>query len=133
MAYENVTIVNLVAGEDLREAGPVLVYIEDDSGIGKVIKTVATTDIPVGVLAENPSPSQDTDGYSVPVALLSGTLTMIAAGTITAGNLITPSATGGAVVGAATVPAGDTLVGVALESAVSGDNFSVLAQLGSAG
>lgn len=129
MAYENVNLVTLIAGEDLRNAGPVLLKIENDGGVGKVVKTTTTTDLAIGILAENPLPGQSTDGMGVSVALLSGRLQMKANDTITAGQVLGPSGvTPGSVRGV--VNATDIRTGVALESALPGEIFSALAQFG---
>lgn len=128
--------VNLIAGEDLRigqSAGGLysLLQIEDDSDVGKVIKTTAVTNTPIGILAEEPRTDATTDGETVPVVLISagGVGKLRAGATITAGQLIVPDVTAGRVAGVANVGAlavDSMAIGVALESAVDGDIFEVL-------
>lgn len=123
--------VNLIAGEDLRGDLFELLYIENDSDVGKVIKTTAVTQTPIGVLAENPRSDLTTDGITVPVVLLQGVILVKAGATITAGQIIVPHTTAGRVAGVANVGAlavDSMAIGVALESAVDGDVFKVLAQ-----
>lgn len=129
-AYESVTIVNLIAGEDLRGDVYELLYVENDSGVGKVIKTTAVTQTPIGVLAENPSADASTDGVTVPVALLQGVVLMKAGAAITAGYIVVPDTTTGRVAGVANsgALAADSMgVGIALVTAADGDIFPVLA------
>lgn len=130
-SYQNVKAVNLIAGEDLRGDVYELLQIENDAGVGKVIKTTAVTETPIGILAEEPSADFSTDGYTVPVVLIAsgGVAKVKAGGTITAGQLIVPDTTTGRVAGVANVGAlaADSMaIGVALESAVDGDIFEVL-------
>ncbi len=133
MASEQaVRAVNIIAGEDLRGDYAELLKIEDDGGVGKVIKVTTTTDTPVGVLAEEPDGAATTDGENVPVALLQGVIKCKAGATITAGQLIIPDATAGRVAGVANqaaLAADVVSIGTALESAVDGDIFEVLAQV----
>lgn len=131
---QNGKAVNLIAGEDLRGDFGELLKIEDDADVGKVIKTTAVTDSPIGVLAENPDGAATTDGETVPVALLGGggVLKMKAGGVVTAGDLIVPDVTAGRVIGVANqaaLVADSTAIGIALESAVDGDLFEVLVQV----
>ena len=128
MTYENVDLVTLIAGEDLRDAGPVLLKIENDGGVGKVVKTTAVSDIAIGILAENPSSARNSDGYGVSVALLSGKMQMITNSIVTAGQVLAPSTSAGRVYGV--VNSSDYRVGVALESAQGGDIIYALAQFG---
>lgn len=130
-ATQNVKTVNLIAGEDLRNGLGLLVQVENDTNVGKVIKTTAVTQTPVGVIAENPRSDVSTDGYTVPVVLLQGVVKMVAGAAITAGQLIVPDTTAGRVAGVANVGAlaADSMaVGVALESAADGEFVEVLAQ-----
>lgn len=137
MASEQHTkTVNLIAGEDLRlsqSAGGIysLLQIENDSGVGKVIKTTAVTETAIGFLAEEPRTDLTTDGVTVAVVLVGagGVGKARAGAAITAGQLIVPSTTTGRVVGVTGVGAlaiDSMAVGIALESAVSGDIFEVL-------
>jgi hypothetical protein len=104
--------------------------IEDDGGVGKVIKATAVTNTVIGILAENPRTDLTTDGLSVPVVLLQGKVAVKAGGAVTAGDLIVPDATAGRVIGVTGVGAlaADSMaIGIALESAVDGDIFNMLA------
>jgi hypothetical protein len=128
--YESAKAVNLIAGEDLRGDVYQLLYIEDDSDVGKVVKTTAVTQTPVGILGENPNGESSTDGVTVPVVLLQGVVKIMAGGAVTAGDLIVPDATPGLVIGVTGVGAlaADSMaIGVALTSAADGDIFSMLA------
>lgn len=135
-SYQNTKAVNLIAGEDLRigqAAGGLysLLQIENDGGVGKVIKCTAVTETCIGILAEEPRTDATTDGETVPVVLISagGVGKLRAGATITAGQLIVPDVTAGRVAGVANVGAlavDSMAVGIALESAVDGDIFSVL-------
>lgn len=131
---QNVKTVNLIAGEDLRDGFALMLTLENDSGVAKVIKTTDPLESPVGILAENPQSDISTDGLGVPVALFGGggVLKVTAGGTITAGQLLVADTDAGRVVGVADQAAlvADTIaVGVALESAVDGDIFEMLAQV----
>jgi hypothetical protein len=122
--------VNLIAGEDLRGDYCELLQIENDSDVGKVIKTTGVTNTPIGVLGEEPDAAATTDGETVPVVLLQGVIKVKAGATITAGQLIVPDTTAGRVAGVANVGAlaDDSMaIGIALESAVDGDIFEILA------
>ena len=135
-SYNNTKAVTLIAGEDLRigqAAGGVysLLQIENDGDVGKVIKATAVTDTCIGILAEEPRKDATTDGESVTVVLIAaGGIGKLRAGAaITAGQLIVPDATAGRVAGVANVGAlavDSMAIGIALESAVDGDIFSVL-------
>lgn len=126
-------VVNLIAGEDLRSDLYEVLAIEDDSDVGKVVKATALNQVIVGVLAENPNADASTDGETVAVTLLEGVIKVKAGATITAGDLVVVDtgtagrvASGGATVGA--LAADSFSIGVALQSAVDGDIFEVLAQ-----
>lgn len=122
--------VNLIAGEDLRGDLYEILQIENDGGVGKVVKATAVANTVIGILAEDPRADVTTDGLSVPVALLEGVVKVKAGATITAGQLIVPDATAGrvaGVTGAAALAADSMAIGIALESAVDGDIFRVLA------
>ena len=129
-ATQSTKVVNLIAGQDLRGDFGELLQIENDGGVGKVIKTTGVTNTPVGILAEEPDTAATTDGEIVPVALLEGVVKVKAGATITAGQIIVPDSTPGRVAGVANVGAlaADSMgIGIALESAVDGDIFEVLA------
>ena len=129
---ENTKSVNLIAGEDLRGDLYEALTIENDGGVGKVIKATATNQVIVGVLGEEPRSDATTDGENVPVVLLQGVILCKAGAAITASDLVILDATagrvasGGANVGA--LAADVFCIGTALESAVDGDVFRVLAQ-----
>lgn len=128
--YENVELVTLIAGEDLRGDLYEILQFENDSNVAKVIKATAVTNTVIGVLAEEPRSDVSTDGYSVSVALLKGIVKVKAGAAITAGQLIVPDTTTGRVAGVANVGAlaADSMaIGVALVSAADGDIFSMLA------
>lgn len=122
--------VNLIAGEDLRGDVYEILQVENDGGVGKVIKATAVTDTVIGILAEEPRTDATTDGETVPVVVLEGVVKVKAGATITAGNIIVPDVTAGRVAGVANVGAlaVDSMgIGVALESAVDGDIFEMFA------
>lgn len=125
--YESVTTLNRVAGEDLRGDVFALLTTENDNGICKVVKTTATAQIAVGVLAEDPTDSMSTDGLGVPMTLLKGQIMVRAGGAVTAGQYLVPSDTvPGTVIGAATIPAGSMAVGIADHSAAAGEVVEAL-------
>lgn len=135
--FQNVKVVNMIAGEDLRGDVYEALTIENDGGVGKVIKGAATgTTLIIGVLAEEPRTDVTTDGLAVPVALIGagGIGLMKAGGTITAGELVISYAgtTPGRVEGLAAIGnlADDGYAfGIALETAADGDIFPVLWQV----
>jgi hypothetical protein len=132
MAISEATVaVNMVAGEDLRGDVYEILQVENDGGIGKVIKATAVTDTVVGILGEDPDGTATTDGEMVPVVMLQGIVKVKAGATITAGQLIVPDVTAGRVAGIAnvgTLAVDSMAIGVALESAVDGDIFEMFAQ-----
>lgn len=124
--YEGITTVNLIAGEDLRDSKNLLLRI---NGEGRAIKTTVGTDIAVGILAENPSSSEDTTGNGVPVVLLGGIIKVVAGAshTVAAGSFVFASSTDpGHVDGSINLGAGVLSVGKALETGVNGDTFNVI-------
>jgi len=130
MSYESTMAVNMIAGEDLRGDVFEILQIENDGGVGKVIKATAVTNTVIGVLGEEPRSDATTDGETVPVVLLQGKVMMKAGAAITAGQLIVPDVTAGRVAGVANVGAlavDSMAIGIALESAADGDIFEVLA------
>ena len=130
-SYQNCKTVSLVAGEDLR--GDYAAALKVNSS-GRVVKTTDTTDIVVGVLAEEPRSDATTAGETVPVAVIGGggVLKMKAALALLAGHVVVPSSiTAGRVTAMADIDdlaENQMAVGVALEGAVAGDIFEVLAQ-----
>lgn len=129
--FQNVKVVNMIAGEDLRGDVYEALAVENDGGVGKVIKAATATAVVVGVLAEEPRTDVTTDGIAVPVALISaGGIGLMKAGAgITAGGLVIPTTTAGRVDDAANIGAlidDQMACGIALESAVDGDIFPVL-------
>ncbi len=128
--YESARAVNLIAGEDLRSDVYEILKVEEDNGVGKVIKATGVTDTVVGVLGENPRTDVTTDGLTVPVVLLEGIVKLKSGGTVTAGGLVVPDTTAGRVVTVANVGAladNSMAIGVALETVADGEIFSMLA------
>lgn len=123
----------LTAGEDLRTDGiGTMLKLENDGGVAKVIKVTATTDTPVGFLAEVPDQDISSDGEPVAVVTFGPTCKGIAGATITAGQLLISDATAGRLTGVAdqdALAANVTAVGVALESGVDGQVIEFLMQL----
>ncbi len=130
-SYESAKAVNMIAGEDLRDDLYELLQIEDDGGVGKVIKATAVTQVVVGILAENPRSDLTTDGIVVPVVLLQGIVKVKAGGTVTAGDaVIVDAGTPGRAVTAANIAAmaADSMaIGIALETVADGEIFEMLA------
>jgi hypothetical protein len=127
MSYESTRAVNLPAGEDLRGNVYHLVKLVNSSDRAVVQKTVAATDVGIGLLAEEPRKDVATTGENVPVVLLDGGRVMMrAAGAVTAGQYVVPTTTAGRVAGAASLAANQMAVGIALQSAVAGDIFEVM-------
>lgn len=124
--YEQCTVVNLPAGEDLN--GDVYEALKLNSS-GRVVKTTAVTDVIVGFLAMDPGRTIAA-GDEVAVAVVGGGGVGLAkAGTaITAGQVIVPDATAGRVAGEAAGVATHYPCGVALEAAADGAVFRVLFQ-----
>lgn len=130
--YQSAVSVSLTAGEDLRGAGPSLVYLVGSGGHAVAMKMPTSNAdlIPIGVLGEDPEEATDTTGAGVNVVLFGGVTKAICGATITAGQLLTPSiVVAGAVDGDAVPTAGKVYVGVALTDAVAGDVISVLSNL----
>ena len=129
--YQSCKTVSLVAGEDLR--GDVYGALKIN-GDGRVVKSTSTTDIVIGVLAEEPRKDAATTGERVAVTVIGGggVLKMKAALALLAGHVVVPSSiTAGRVSGMADIDdlaENQMAVGVALEGAVAGDIFEVLAQ-----
>lgn len=119
-SHDAVKTVTLIAGAALANGEVVEV-----SGARTVTRTNATTDVVVGVAAETVA-----SGSDVPVALLQGIVEVKAGGTITAGQLCVPDATGGVtgVASIAAIPVDSMAIGVALNGASSGEIFEMLAQ-----
>jgi hypothetical protein len=129
-SYQAAKVVSLIAGESLASDIYEIVQFENDGGVAKVIKATAVTNTVIGVVAENLDATSGADGETVPIALLTGILKMKAGATITAGQLIVPDTTAGRVAGVANagaLAADSMAIGVALQSAVDGDIFEVLA------
>lgn len=126
--YDQGKTITLPAGENLD--GDIYETVKINSS-GGVIKTTATTDLAIGVLAENPGPTVAGDIVTVAVFGGGGILKAKAAEAITAGEIIAPSDTAGRVDGH---PGLSSLVdnrlglGVATQSAVAGEVFSFVAE-----
>lgn len=127
---QSTVAVNMIAGQDLRGDLYEILQVEDDSGVGKVIKATAVTQVVVGILGEEPRTDATTDGESVPVVLLQGIVKVKAGGTVTAGDIVVPDVTAGRVIGVAdiaTLVADSFALGIALQTAADGDIFEMLA------
>ena len=130
--YENCTVITMTAGGDLRDDIYKALTV---NAAGRVVLTDAATDVIVGFLGENPRSDVATTGNEVPVVLIGGggRLKAKAAGAVTRGHLIVPSATAmrnGQVDGVATpgALANDQMaVGIALEAAADNQVFEILA------
>lgn len=86
---------------------------------GEIVVGAAATDDLIGVTLDAVSAG---NVGSVKLRSGAGTVKVIAGGTVAIGDRVTSDAAGAAV---ATTTAGDEVVGVALEAAVSGDVFEV--------
>ncbi len=129
-SVQSTRAVNMIAGQDLRGDLYEILQVEDDGGVGKVIKVTAVTQVIIGVLGENPDGAATTDGETVPVVLLQGVLKMKAGGTVTAGDIVVADTDAGRVVTVAdiaTLVADSFAIGIALETGVDGDIVEVLA------
>lgn len=129
-SVQSTKAVNMIAGEDLRGDLHEILQVEDDGGVGKVIKATAVTQTVIGMLGEEPRTDETTDGETVPVVLLQGIVKMKAGGTVTAGDLIVPDSTAGRVVTVANIGAlavDSMAIGVALTTGVDSDIVEVLA------
>ncbi len=130
-SFESARAVNLIAGEDLRGDLYELLQIEDDGGVGKVIKATAVTQVVVGILGEEPRSDATTDGETVPVVMLQGIVKVKAGGTVTAGDLVTvDGGTPGRAVTVADIAgmvADSMAIGIALTTAVDGEIFEMFA------
>ncbi len=128
---ESAKAVNMIAGEDLRSDVYEVLKVENDGGVGKVIKASVILDTIIGVLGEDPNASITTDGLTVPVVLLKGVVKLKAGGTVTAGGLvIVDTGTPGRVVTVTNVGAladNSMAIGVALQTVADGEIFSMLA------
>jgi len=123
--YEGITTVNLIAGEDLRDSKNFLLHINTE---GRVIKTTESSNIVVGVLAENPSSDVETTGRGVPVVLLGGILKVRANNTVSPGEFVIPSDTNpGHANGFPAITAGNFSVGIAIGPATVGQVFNIVA------
>jgi hypothetical protein len=114
MAYElGMDSISLPANGDLSTNKEFFVKVANNSGAGEVAVAGAGERV-LGVLKNEP----DAQGKVAEVASKRGAITKVSAGgTITAGNEVTPDASGEAVVAGS----GDVVAGVALNSAVDGD------------
>jgi len=106
---------SFIAGADLSAKQYFLVKL--GTGVNDIVLASAATDRIVGVLQEKPK-----TGQPAQVAML-GTSKVVAGGTIAKGDCITSNASGQAI---ATTTAGNTVIGIALETAVTGDIFEIL-------
>ena len=106
---------SFVAGADLSAKQYRLVKL--GTGTNEIVLASSATDRIIGVLQEKPKLGQPGQ-----VAIL-GTSKVVAGGTISKGDCITSDSNGRAI---AATTAGDTVIGIALENAVSGDIFEIL-------
>ena len=120
-SHDGVKTVTLTAGAAVTNG-----HILAVSGARTVIETAAVTDIVVGVAAETVA-----SGSDVPVALLQG-IVEVAAGTggVTSGEVCVPDATGTVtgVTGTGGLAADQMGIGIALNTAIAGEIFEMLAQ-----
>lgn len=134
MNFQCVSTLTLTAGENL--ATDLYTILTRDAS-GRVVKTTAATDVPVGVLAMNTNQAQGKPGDStdsgVLVAQLQGVVMVKCGGAIAAGNLVQAGAAGVAVdaggSGLADLGVGEFAIGVALEAGVTNQVIPVLAML----
>lgn len=119
-SHDAVKTVTLIAGAALTN-GQVL----EVTGARTVAPTGAVTDVVVGVCAETVA-----SGSDVPVALLQGIVEVKAGGGVTAGEICVPDATGTVtgVAGTGALAADQMGIGIALNTAVAGEIFEMLAQ-----
>ncbi len=129
--YESAKAVNMIAGEDLRDDLYEVLKVENDGGVGKVIKASVALDTIVGILGEDPNSGISTDGLTVPVVLLKGIVKLKSGGTVTAGGLVVvDTGTPGRVVTVASASAladNSMAIGIALQTVADGEIFSMLA------
>lgn len=129
-SYNSTRAVDLTVGEDLN--GDVYEALTIDSD-GRVVKASATSDVIIGVLAEDPGRTTVDGVDTVPVDLIgAGGIGQIKAqAAIDAGDFLIPTATAGrvsGVTGLAEIPVDVMACGVALEAATAaGDIISFLA------
>ena len=117
MATENnLTSISLAAAADLSAAQYKIVQI-NSSGQAALANATSLT---VGVLQNKP-----TAAGRIATVAVHGVCKCVAGGSITAGARLTSDANGNAV---AASTAGDAVIGVALDSASSGDVFRMLVQ-----
>lgn len=98
-------------------AVPFTVVGADTSNDSAVVAATSATAAVVGVLRNKPKAGQ------AALVRMSGTSKVTAGGTIAAGDRVTPT-TGGKVI--TTTSAGNTVVGIALAAAVTGDIFEIM-------
>lgn len=127
--YENVKVVNLVAGENLD--GDLYEALTIDSD-GRVVKTTAATNVIVGVLAEDPGRTTVDGVDTVPVALLQGIILVKAGASFNAGTIVvshgaTTAGTVTAVANTGALAADQMGIGIALEAGAAGKIIRVLA------
>jgi hypothetical protein len=127
MAYEisNYSIkVSLVAAADLSSSQ--YRFVKLDSA-GKAAACSAATDRPIGVLQNNP-----TSG-NVAEVLVAGGTKLVLGGTVTEGQIVSPSSTGTAVTIAPGTDTTKYICGSALTEGVSGDIISAVVNCANAG
>jgi uncharacterized protein DUF2190 len=98
-------------------AAEFLVVAQDTSNDSAVVGATSATAPVVGILRNKPKAN------AAALVRMTGTSKVTAGGTITAGDRVTPT-TGSKVI--TTTSSGNTVVGIALQAAVSGDVFEIL-------
>lgn len=98
-----------------------LIVKADTGNSGQIALATAATDPIVGVLQNKPKAG------ATGLYRMSGTTKVKAGGTVTVGDRVTTNGSGQAIT---TTTAGNSLLGIALESAVSGDVFEVQLTIG---
>lgn len=117
MAYqESLRTISRPANADLSTKQYFLVKISNSSGVGRVALAGAG-ERAIGTLQNKPSAAGDVASVAV-----GDVVKVSAGGSITAGNEVTPDASGEAVVAGS----GDVVFGIALNSAADGDIVEVL-------
>lgn len=127
MAYEfsNYSVkVSLVAGGDLSSSQYRFVKLNSS---GQVIAVAAATDRPIGVLQNSPASG------GVAEVLISGGTKLVLGGTVTEGQIVSPSSTGTAVTIVAGTDTTKYICGSALTEGASGEIITAVISCQSAG
>jgi len=127
MAYEisNYSVkVSLIAGADLSSSQYKFVKLNSS---GQVIAVAAATDRPIGVLQNNPA-----SGGTAEV-LVSGGTKLVLGGTVTEGQIVSPSSTGAGVTITVGTDTTKYICGTALTEGASGEIITAVIACSSAG